>query len=618
MTADVSAAASAVQKGGQPATETTEDIYARGVANLEMKDMRRALDDFEAVLTIDPEHALATYQIGTIARDLGDPKLADRYFGDAITLLKVAVSKNDGLKCIRLALIDAVAALHRRDEMRMAAEAVVKTFEFDLVFLQVVAIRLLENDVFDVALSILQRCIDRGLRRGETYANLGIALCNLGREADAIAALETAIALEPETDDFYERLARIYRRNNLTADKAVAVLRRGLRIAPAQSLYTYLAESLETCGRYEEAVDAYRQGCRATETGEPGVGMLFGLSHALSLAGHEQEANRVREHLLSKLGVLTEAGMSNQLATCFEIDLLWSVGRRDQAMETYRKMRGDSRIESFAFHPYQYSTDIPARLGRLRRTIRNRDVFVLAHGPSVKDLEARIGEFAGRDICFMTGHSFAFFEAALLSKIDREVELVMVTNSATMSKYFDQVQSYVERGGNNMLLTGRHCLDLCTVDGVDSASFEKRFDEKLLMFPTPGSFAVPTPSAPLSFPFGNTLACMLPFLVLGEAKRVFIFGADGVSRDAAGGHLRYGSGHPEYRRPAIDEDEGRLLAMNLLTDTLTFDHVAALSIQGASMLYDRAVPPIYNVSPHSHLGLFPKIDVEECLGLTSP
>ncbi len=48
-------------------------------------------------------------------------------------------------------------------------------------------------------------------------------------------------------------------------------------------------------------------------------------------------------------------------------------------------------------------------------------------------------------------------------------------------------------------------------------------------------------------------------------------------------------------------------------DTLTFDVAADLSLQGASLLFDLPVPEIYNVSPDSHLGLFPKIGIDECL-----
>lgn len=618
MTAEHTFSASGVQEGGRSATDAIDDLYARGMVGLKEGDKRRALDEFEAVLAIEPGHALTTYQIGIIARDVEDFALAHRYFGDAIPLLWAAISENKGSNYVWLALLGAMGGLCRRDEMRKAAEAAVKGYAFDLRFQRDVAVRLLDHDIFDLAYSILQRCLDRGLKGSETHANLGIALCNLGREAEAITALEYAIELDPKTGGHYELLARIYRRDNLTADKAVAVLRRGLRNAPSQSLYTDLAGSLENCGRYEEAVEVLRAGSSVENTDDPSVSTLFALGKALSLAGKDQEANKVREHVLSKLGLLAEVGMSNDLVKCFEIDLLWSVGRHNQAMTKYRDLRGGRRLETYFFHPDQYSLDIPARLERLRRIIRKRDVFVFVHGPSVRDFEARISAFAGRDICFMTGHSFAFFETALLSKIERQVELVMVTNFMTMSRHYDQVQAYVKRSGANMLLTGRHCLDLCTIDGMDSAKFEQQFDDKLLIFPTPGSFAVPRPDSPLSFPIGNTLACMLPFLVIGEAKRVFIFGADGISRDATGGHLRYGAGHPDYRREPTDEHEGHMLAMNLLTDTLTFDHVAELSIQGASFLFDRAPPPIYNVSPHSHLGLFPKIDIDECIELTKP
>lgn len=613
MTAEQACSPSSGGDPGYDLTSPADSVYARGINSLEKGDLNRALDEFGEILKAEPGHAMATYKIGTIAREIEDFERSDRFFGEAIPLLKHATIDGRGTKENWFALLDALGALLRRDEMRAMAEAAIARQPSDLRFQRQVAIRLLDYDVFDVPLSILQGCLDRGLDDSETHSNLAVALCNLGRENEAISALNHAIEIDPENGAHYEMLARIYRRDNLTADKAVAALRRGLEVAPSQSIYADLAGSLATCGQYEEAVQVLRAGCADKKVGEPGIGLLITLSKALSNAGHEQSANQVREHILGKLALFREVDYT--LVRCLEIDLLWSLGRRDEALEMYRELCGGNGPETFAYHPDQYSPDIPARLDRLRRVIGQRDVFILLHGPSVKDLEDRIKEFAGRDICFMTGHSFALFESALLSTIERKVELVMVTNSLCMSRHVDQVQAYLERTTNNMLLTGRHCFDLCTAEDVDSATIEQKFDDKLLMFPTPGSFAVPTPTTPLSFPIGNTLACMLPFLVLGEAKRIFLFGADGVSRDAADGHLRYGTGHPDYRRDPIGNREGRMVAMNLLTDTLTFDHVAELSIQGASLLFDLPVPPIYNVSPRSHLGLFPKIDIDECIAL---
>jgi len=105
---------------------------------------------------------------------------------------------------------------------------------------------------------------------------------------------------------------------------------------------------------------------------------------------------------------------------------------------------------------------------------------------------------------------------------------------------------------------------------------------------------------------------MLPFAIPGEAKRVFLFGADGAIADDQDARSRFGMANSEYRFEDRGEKKLEMMARTLLVDTLAFDDVAGLALAATSVLYERPIPPIYNVSPDSSLNLFEKIDIEAC------
>ena len=413
----------------------------------------------------------------------------------------------------------------------------------------------------------------------------------------------------------------MYRRSNLTVHKSAEVCRRGLAVAPSRDLYDELSGALRLFARFDEAAEVLRQGQQFSKDryGNVPLEFWFQLGEVLKLAGRRDEALQAHETTLALCEILNQTPKPKKdvpmRMLAFELRTLWAMGRREEAMGKYQEIRQGWDPTNYIYELEHHAPDTPARLDRLAEVIGGRDVFVLMHGPSVAELEARIGEFADRDICFMTAHGFALFEERMLGRIGRQCDLAMVTNPMTMLAHFDQLEEFLRRDGDNLLLTGRKIFDLCERDDVNGDVMIDRYDDKLMLFPPPGSYLPPSPECPLYYPLCNTLSCMLPFLVLGGARRVFLFGCDGTSREAADGHHRYGTGEDSYRYQPEDEAEERMLALNLLVDTLTFDEVADLSLQSAAFLYNRPIPPIHNVSPGSHLQLFPKIDVDGCLAM---
>ncbi len=89
-----------------------------------------------------------------------------------------------------------------------------------------------------------------------TYDNLGVALTNLGRWAEAESAFRKAIDLDPEHRWAYNHLGFVYREEG-RYDQAMAMFRRQIAISPKDPYaYRNLAGVLVLIGRLEEAEQA--------------------------------------------------------------------------------------------------------------------------------------------------------------------------------------------------------------------------------------------------------------------------------------------------------------------------------------------------------------------------
>ena len=588
-----------------------EEAYRNGMEALRLGDIDGALGHFRRVLTIDRDHDMATYQVATINQQMGHCDLADEYFAMAAQRLKETTEKGEKSLHARCALVHCLVVLDLPKEARSAANLAIAQVSDNRQAVWAVAVFFLTLNLIDAAYPILERIAKTGLPDAKAYLDLGRARIAVGQTENAMIAIERAIDLEPRRSECYELLGQAQRGSNLTAHLAAGAYRRGIAIAPSRGLYVGLAERLRVYGQFDDATEVLRKALNLY--GESTSELWFLLGNVLKLSDRVNEANAAWEKALRWCQYLNAPNKTSRYLAGLEVLINWALGRRDQGLLILDAARRGHGSDAYRYDRTMYSANMPEKIRRLKNIIRGRDVAVLMHGPSMETLAESIPRFAGRDVCFMSAHSFALFENTMLNNIGSEVELAVVSNPLSMANHFDQVQEFVGRQTQNMLLTNRFCFDCSSMDTLTSVEFEGRFDSKLLLSPPPSLFSVPTPTSPLAFTLCNTLSSMLPFLVLGGAKRVFLFGCDGTARGEANGDYRFGMGAEEYRPRPRNEDEKRMMALNLLVDTLTFDQVADVSLEGVSVLYGVPVPPIYTVSPESHVGLFPKIDMAECL-----
>ena len=119
------------------------------------------------------------------------------------------------------------------------------------------------------------------------HHNLGNALYKSGEHGKASAAYERAIELQPTDGESYFGLGNCHDKLG-DAGKASAAFAASLALNPSDDSSMYnLANAYRTLGRTEEALQLYRAALRATPTN---AAMHANLAHALDASGHYTEA----------------------------------------------------------------------------------------------------------------------------------------------------------------------------------------------------------------------------------------------------------------------------------------------------------------------------------------
>ena len=595
-----------------------QELYGRARLAYANRDFETALGLFQRVLLQIPDHVLANFHVGLIAHRTANSDFGRRFFARAVDELRLLAFTHGNDREVWLALICAVAGSADGDAIAETVRDARSLAGEDIAFLTDIGNQLVEYGHLEQGIALLGEALAIDGDCPLLLKNYGRAMTKLGRLEEAVTCYEKVLERLPDDASAYDALGMVFNHSNLNADKAAAAYRKAIEIDPNAVRYSQLADSLRLYGQFDAAVDALTEGVALCPPHEVPMKseMLQQLGCNLELAGRKGEAETRWLEALELIRRQVTTGMKADILTsCREIRLLWRLGRRQEAVERYEKLKADATPRSFTYSPDTYPQDVDGAIARLQDIVAGRDVFLLLHGPSAKVLADRIDAFAGTDVCFMTGHSFEFFEKGVLGEIGAKVELAAVSNAMLMKAHRDQVETFLARDTRNLLLTCRFCFDQAGEANLNSREFETRYPDKLLFFPPPNVSLLPAPSSPLAFPLCNTLSSMLPFLVLGKARRVFLFGVDGVGRDAAGGDERFGTNNKYYRYTPADDHEKQMLALNLLADTLTFGFAAELGLIGVSLMYNLRIPPIFTVSPDSYIDLFPKIDIDTCIDM---
>ena len=149
----------------------------------------------------------------------------------------------------------------------------------------------------------------------------------------------------------------------------------------------------------------------------------------------------------------------------------------------------------------------------------------MAQGPSFAQLAERMEEFADFDFAIATLNSFPPIEHELSKRLGRTADLLLLTHSGSIQSWGDELEAFLDRPSQNLVAITRYALSALPELGIDEDEFVSRHDDRLLL--VAGDGGPPLPARPLHFESGSTLSLLIPLLIFGRPRRIFLFGADG-------------------------------------------------------------------------------------------
>ncbi len=202
-------------------TPSADDRVALGAQQHEAGQLEEAAATFQEAIELDPEHAVAYFQLGMVSYDLGK-------FEEAVAALEKAaeLDPNDP------------------DTQRNLGTAYGKVNEWQK------------------AVAPYEKAIELKPDFGEAYGDLAGAYANTGKVADAIAAGKQAIELDPEYVTAYNNLGIAYGMQG-DLQQAIALFQEALKIDPEDAMAHYnLGFAYDNQNKLDQAITEYHEAIR--------------------------------------------------------------------------------------------------------------------------------------------------------------------------------------------------------------------------------------------------------------------------------------------------------------------------------------------------------------------
>ena len=282
------------------------------------------------------------------------------------------------------------------------------------------------------------------------------------------------------------------------------------------------------------------------------------------------------------------------------------------------KERGmfSGKHEVYPLNFTHYLPDTEERIERLRRVINKRPVVIILHGPSATELEERINELEGCDICYFGLNNFRIPEEHILEKINRKLSVLMCSDPVELGVQMNNhnLIDFLERQEDSIFISERVSFQHpeVTSQEFDLDEFIKRYDKKLLFFAASFTsitverelfIGVPSIEYPLHFPKQSSFSILLSLALIGAAPLVVVFGGDG-------GRIE---GRDLYFRECASPDSFR--EWRLMMDTRMFNVTMSIIIEKIYKMYNLKPVDIVNCSVQSHYTPLRKLSYDETFAL---
>jgi hypothetical protein len=287
------------------------------------------------------------------------------------------------------------------------------------------------------------------------------------------------------------------------------------------------------------------------------------------------------------------------------------LGRHDEALRLVQTVNGARLLSEYSRS--RYPRDLEEQRCALENVVAGRDVVILGSGPSLGDLQpllVELGPGGCEELCFFGFNNVPVAERMLEEAIGRGVDLACMTSAAVMELHAQWLSRFFTRGASpHLFLTLAGAL----TPGRPTADMVAAHAEQLFFFAADGDHP-PIPGDPLHFPPINALMCVLPLAVLGQPRRIFLFGCDGAAPDAMdkGDAVYFRQGSAEFGQQQITNAH---YARWLQRDTFFFNAMISTVLSSLSILHRVIVPPVYNCNPESAYRPFARIPARDFVSL---
>ena len=225
------------------------------------------------------------------------------------------------------------------------------------------------------------------------YLRLGVALQNMARLPEAIAAYQQAARQQPELAEVHNNMGQALRALG-QLDNALACFRTAAALLPGAAIIPFnMGETLQALGRFDEAMECYRQALAL----QPGmVAAWINVADIFSLAGKVEDAVVAYRQAL--------AVQAHSAAAFFGLGkVLAQQGRADEAMECYSE---GLRYQAGNAEAWTQLATLLRRKGRLQeaevschRAATAQPDYVPAH-ECLADILKDMRRFADAEACY--------------------------------------------------------------------------------------------------------------------------------------------------------------------------------------------------------------------------
>ena len=250
---------------------------------------------------------------------------------------------------------------------------------------------------------------------------------------------------------------------------------------------------------------------------------------------------------------------------------------------------------------------------KLSPVIKGRTVFLLSHGASIAQLEQTIHEYKDKDICWMGMGLFTNMEKYILSKIDKQLDIVFDCASVPEGFRYNyetnvrmpRLAEFCDRKVDNCWVTTHGIIRDCV---TQYAPEMLRFNHKILQIDD----FFPRHQIGMWMDVPNSTTLAIATALLGRCSKLFIFGMDGYTGDVATGVSTYY--HPEEHQIERMAALGSIEDPGINRDTDAFAKRFPAILRNYQRLFGNFAP-VYNVSPKTLYTVPQKIQYEQVKGL---